>query len=265
VPSLARIGHWLVGTRQVNQLVRFVPVLDAVASMPRGLLLDVGSGSTGIEPLLPGEWVVVSLDADFADYGALVTSDRAATRVLGDVRQLPFPDRTFDAVVAVDLLEHVAPTDRTTAIAELCRVAARRAVIACPTGKAAIEADTRIRDALVARGASVPPWLDEHLDNGFPERDELVREVEKHGAVVVRENESTTAHERVTLAELRVGTGVPLRLGARVLAWGMRTTSPGKPGHELAAGVVRRLGGHDRDPTYRSVVCVDLERRHSCE
>ncbi len=128
----------VLGTRQVNQLVRFVPVLDAIATMPKGLLLDVGSGSTGIGPLLPHGWTVVSLDADFTDYGALVIGRHDAARVLGDVRRLPFPDRTFDAVVAVDLLEHVAPSDRVPAIAELCRVASRRAVIACPTGQTAI-------------------------------------------------------------------------------------------------------------------------------
>src|SRR3954452_11546251 len=159
MPSLARLGHRVLGTTQVNQLVRFVPVLDAIANIPRGLLLDVGSGSTGIGPLLPRGWAVVSLDADFADYGAIVTSQRIATRVLGDVRCLPFADRTFDAVVAVDLLEHVTPSDRATAVGELCRVASRRAVIACPTGNASIDADTRIRTALVARRAPFPPWL----------------------------------------------------------------------------------------------------------
>src|SRR5262245_6353103 len=135
MPSMARVAHRVLGTRQVNQLVRFVPVLDAIATMSRGLLLDVGSGSTGIGPLLPDGWTVVSLDADFTDYGALVTSKRRATRILGDVRFLPFPDRTFDAVVAVDLLEHVAQADRAPAIAELCRVASRRAVMACPDGR----------------------------------------------------------------------------------------------------------------------------------
>ena len=244
MPSLARLGHRVLGTRQVNQLVRFVPVLDALASIPPGRLLDVGSGSTGIGPLLPRGWTVVSLDADFADYGALVTSEQVAPRVLGDVRRLPFANRSFDAVVAVDLLEHVTPSDRASAIAELCRVTSRRAVIACPTGSPAIDADTRIREALEARGAA------------------RVAEAGRHGPAVVRGNESTTAHERVTLAELRLATGVPLRVGARVLAWGMR---PGAPGQAFATRVVRRLGGHDEDPTYRSVVCVDLERRHNCE
>src|SRR4051794_1876085 len=163
--------------------------------MTPGRLLDVGSGSNGIEALLPRGWRVVALDANFSDYGALVTSRTPCARTVGDVCRLPFADATFDAVVAIDLLEHVHPDDRGVAVDELCRVAARRAVIACPTGAAATEADRNIRDAVVARGGTVPPWLDEHLDHGFPERAELVDLAARNGTVVAEGNESTAAHE----------------------------------------------------------------------
>ena len=83
-----------------------------------------------------------------------------------------------------------------------------------------------------------------------------------HDATVDRTTGVRSSVHDLTLAELRLATGVPLRVGARVLAWGMR---PGAPGQAFATRVVRRLGGHDEDPTYRSVVCVDLERRHNCE
>lgn|GEM_PF-983993 len=259
--TITRAAHRVLGTRQVNQLVRFVPVLRALDGMTPGRLLDVGSGSTGIAPLLPAGWTVVALDADFADYGALVTGTRRSPRVQGDVAALPFHDGAFDAVVAVDLLEHVPPARRARAVDELCRVASRRAVIACPTGDDARASDRRIRDALVARGATVPPWLDEHLDNGFPTRDELVACAARHGHVDVAGNESAAAHARVTLAELRPATAVPLRLGARVLARGLRARQ--SAARATATRLVRRLGGSDKAPTYRSVVCVD--RRHTRE
>jgi len=260
--ALANLGHRILGTRQINQLIRFVPVLDALSALPPGRLLDVGSGSTGIAPLLPKGWEVTALDADFADYGASVTATTNKRRVLGDVRRLPFADGVFDVVVAVDLLEHVDPSGRAAAIDELCRVARRRAIVACPTGEAALNADRNIKGTLVGRGAAVPPWLDEHLDNGFPERAELATQAARHGKVAVAGNESTRAHERVTLAELRLLSAVPLRIAARALAPALRRTAfPGS----LAANVVRRLGGHDREPTYRSVVCVDFEQRHNTE
>lgn len=260
--ALANLGHRILGTRQIDQLIRFVPVLDALRDVAPGRLLDVGSGSTGIAPLLPNGWRVTALDANFADYGATVTGRASARRVLGDVRRLPFPDAAFDVVVAVDLLEHVAPEGRGAAIDELCRVARHRAIVACPTGAAALTADRNIKRLLEARGTTVPPWLDEHLDNGFPERTELAEHAARHGAVNVEGNESASAHERVTLAELRLMSAVPLRLAARALARALRRTAFPGP---LAANVIRRLGGHDREPTYRSVICVDVEPRHSTE
>jgi SAM-dependent methyltransferase len=263
VTSLARVAHRVLGTRQVNQLVRFVPVLTALDTVPPGCVLDVGSGSTGIGPLLRAGWTVVALDADFADYGAVVTSGDSKRRVLGDVRRLPFADASFDAVVAVDLLEHVTPSGRSTAVDELCRVTKHRAVIACPTGEAAAQADKNIREALVTRHASVPPWLDEHIENGFPERADLLAIAAQHGTVDVEGNESARAHERITRAELRVATAVPLRVCARVLASGLRSRSALV--RRAATGIVHRMGGRDREPTYRSVLCVDVDRRHSSE
>ena len=94
----------------MNHLTRFQPILELLADdRPGGTLLDVGSGSHGIAALLPANWRAVSLDANFEDYGAARRPSVArADQVIGDVRELPFPDRAFDAVVAIDLLEHLA-------------------------------------------------------------------------------------------------------------------------------------------------------------
>ncbi len=50
----------------------------------------------------------------------------------GDVRALPFADQSFDTVTVLHLLEHLDPHDVDGAIAESCRVARRRVVIAVP-------------------------------------------------------------------------------------------------------------------------------------
>ncbi|EGD56712.1 mycofactocin oligosaccharide methyltransferase MftM [Gordonia neofelifaecis] len=71
--------------------------------------------------------------------GALDLLDEAARDLgvgvqtaLSDVRSLRFPDNRFDTVTMIHLLEHLAPVDVDAAIAECCRVARRRVVIAVP-------------------------------------------------------------------------------------------------------------------------------------
>ncbi|MCA1648269.1 MAG: class I SAM-dependent methyltransferase, partial [Chloroflexi bacterium] len=160
--ALVPLGRHLLGSRQINHLVRFEPVLEFVSGAGHGgcTLLDVGSGSRGIASLLPA-WRTTALDASFDDYGAgrrLSTS--TPNQVVGDVRALPFADRAFDVVVAVDLLEHLPPCDRGQAVAEICRVASACAVIACPAGGEALDADRRLARRLRARGQAVPGWLE---------------------------------------------------------------------------------------------------------
>ncbi len=52
----------------------------------------------------------------------------AATTVHGDARSLPFPDGTFDRVVAAEVLEHIG--DDEAAIAEIARVTAPGGLVA---------------------------------------------------------------------------------------------------------------------------------------
>ncbi|MCW3018563.1 MAG: hypothetical protein JWN10_871 [Solirubrobacterales bacterium] len=257
--DLPRLGRRLLGQRQVNHLVRFEPVLELIADTGRdgGRLLDVGSGSQGIAKLLAPGWRVTACDADFEDYGAAARPlASTAERVLGDVRTLPFADRSFDVAIAVDLLEHVAPEDRAKAVSEICRVARIRAVIACPAGGHALAADRELALRLTAQGRTVPGWLREHLENGFPEIEEIRGAAERFGAVRVYGNESVTAHVRLVGAELSPLSAVALRLACHPLAYLLASRRP--RGRRLAACILDWIRGHDHPPNYRAVVVVDV-------
>jgi ubiquinone/menaquinone biosynthesis C-methylase UbiE len=52
---------------------------------------------------------------------------------VGNVIQMPFPDRAFDAVVCVRLLPHCEAWP--AFVAELCRVAARQVIVDYPTNR----------------------------------------------------------------------------------------------------------------------------------
>jgi SAM-dependent methyltransferase len=55
--------------------------------------------------------------------------------VQGDVRYLPFADRSFDIVICLEVLEHLEKTDGEKLLKELERVAAKQLILSTPMGK----------------------------------------------------------------------------------------------------------------------------------
>ena len=249
------LARRLAGRLGLNHLVRLAPVVELVREAGGREVLDAGSGSAGVAPWLGAAWQVTAVDTSFDDYGAESAGRVAAQRaVVGDVRDLPFGDRSFDVTVAVDLLEHVPPADRGVALREIARVTRRRVVVACPSGAAALAADR----ALAAELAVPPGWLAEHLENGFPEVEEVVAELARHGAVRVIANEHTTSHTRLVRAELSPLLFVP----TRALAWLAGLALRRGPRARGAAGrMLRIVRGRDRAPCYRTIYVLDIAER----
>lgn len=246
------LARRLAGRLGLNHLVRLAPVVELVREAGGREVLDAGSGSAGVAPWLGAGWAVTAVDTSFDDYGAHDAGHVAAQRaVVGDVRDLPFGDRSFDVTVAVDLLEHLPPADRPVALREIARVTRRRVVIACPSGPAALAADRRLADAL-----AVPPaWLAEHLENGFPDVEEVVATLEPHGAVRVIANEHTACHARLVRAELNPLLFVPTRALAWLTGAALRR---GPRSRDLAGRALRVVRGRDRAPSYRTIYVLDI-------
>jgi hypothetical protein len=238
----------------LNQILRYEPVVSLVEELEGTRLLEAGSGSRGIAGLLSPQWDVTSVDVDFSDYGERRAAAGPAGRVVGDVRDLPFADKAFDAVVALDLIEHLPAADRQVALGELARVAARRVVVGCPCGNAALSADRRLLGLYERNGQEPPPWLVEHVDNGFPEGDDLRRGLAPYGRVRVIPNESVSSHERLAKLEARPRLALLSAATGRVLGLALR----GRSTRRAAARVVERLRGRDRSPSYRSIAVLDV-------
>ncbi|MBX5442634.1 MAG: class I SAM-dependent methyltransferase [Solirubrobacteraceae bacterium] len=246
---LTTIARRLVGARRLDELVRAEPVLRLVRELGGGTLLDAGSGSLGIADLLDERWRVTAVDRAFDDDGAWVRPPRTrAHRVVADVCALPFPDGAFDVVVAIDLVDRLAPGRRGDALRELGRVARRRVIVSSPAGPAALEADRRLLESL----RRPPRWLVERVGAGLPYPADLEVPLRAWGLVRSFPSGSPEAHVRLARRELRPAGVVPSRLAARALARGLRDERP------WARRALRRLRGGDAAPGYRTVVVAEI-------
>jgi SAM-dependent methyltransferase len=239
----------------LNQLARYAPVAERLPTRTDGRLLDVGAGSEGIAPWLPRGWSATALDSRWDDYGnARGDGSGSAARVTGDARSLPFPDASFDAVVCLDVIEHIPPADRPRVLDELRRVCAGRLLVACPTGAPALEADRLLEHYYRGRAADAPGWLAEHLSHGLPESEELAAAGRSTDHVELLGLESIRAHLIVSRMESRLATAAALGALARLLAPALAAGRARDP----RRWILRALRGRDRQPTYRTLVVVDV-------
>lgn len=100
-------------------------VFDRLEPGPQADVLEIGCGAGELWrqnlERIPREWrlMLADLSPGMLDAARAAVGDRAEYRV-ADVRELPFPDDSFDAAIANHMLYHVP--DRARALAELRRV-----------------------------------------------------------------------------------------------------------------------------------------------
>ncbi len=105
---------------------RLHAVDEVLRDCPGGALLDVGCGpGMMVRHLLdtrPGDFRITACDQSPAMVAAVAAHVRAAERVrmsVADIEELPFPDESFDVVLAMGVLEYADPV---LSLAEIVRV-----------------------------------------------------------------------------------------------------------------------------------------------
>lgn len=155
-----------------SQALRYLPVVRALRRAGARRILEVGSGDGTIGPFLRAPVVVAELDFDPATLrraGPLVVPVRAR------IHALPFARASFDAVIAVDVLEHLPPAARAPAVRELARVASRLVVVGVPCGERAARMEARLDRIHLRRSGIADAWLAEHRQHGLPEATDIAR------------------------------------------------------------------------------------------
>jgi hypothetical protein len=84
---------------------------------------------------------------------------------------------------------------------EMWRVAGKTVVVAAPVGPGAHACDRALAEFYRVRERPLPPWLREHLDNGFPE-DALIEDFARNrGRLFIFSNERLDFHSWMMRAE----------------------------------------------------------------
>jgi len=124
------VGRWFVAT-QSRLTLSLLQALPAGAS-----ILDVGGGHAQIAPpLIEAGYEVTVVGSDpvcAAKLEPWIAQGRCRYETV-DLQALPYPDRSFDAVVCLRLLPHSVAW--TGLIQELCRVALRSVVLDYPSSR----------------------------------------------------------------------------------------------------------------------------------
>ncbi len=107
--------------------------------------------------------------------------------IIADATALPFPAQGFDAVVSLDVLEHIPAPLRTLAAAEMARVAERAVIVGFPPEQewvkdAELDANSRWFELF----GEDYVWLQEHKEFGLVNTAEIVATFEAAGLTVLR-------------------------------------------------------------------------------
>ena len=170
---------------QIDLWTRYSRVAAALArhmsnSSERWRILEIGSAGSGLGGFMRDPLFWRRADLTVADHNInSMISVRRSRAVATNALALPFSSDSFDAVLAVDLLEHLPSEARERAAEEMKRVARRIVICHCPTQGKAKDlqgewADLQFNKEFQRRFRRKPPdWVGEHLAAGHPSAEEL--------------------------------------------------------------------------------------------
>lgn len=154
--------------------LRYLPIVRELkkAKLEEGKILEVGSGSLGITPYLKTD--IDGIDIDFSG-----PQTKFLKKIRGRANNLPFRKNSYDVVISVDVIEHLAKEDREKAVYDQIKVATKLAIIVVPTGELAHEQDENLNNHWQKVFKSKNQFLEEHVKHGLPTVDQILVWVDK--------------------------------------------------------------------------------------
>lgn len=244
-------ARYAVTESNLDTALRYETVVGLLADRwrPDLRILEVGAGSAGITEFLAHP--VTGVDRDFDR-----TAERAnplLARVQASAEDMPFADASFDAVISLEMLEHIAPERREAALREMLRVLrpGGRLVVSFPADATAARLDAWLNARYRAMAGVDHPWAIEHIEHGVPATAGVVALVAAiNGAGTV------TVHRHMSAQSFRLVHGLYTvrRLHLLTRPLGLHTPLAARALFEL----LRRAHG---EPAYRSILVADKPPR----
>lgn len=165
-----------------HQIVRYEVArcaIEAMRSEHSHTVLEVGSGShANLANFLSNDEIT------FLD-NVLSSEAQADPRfMLGDALEMSFNNESYDFVVALDVLEHIQPSQRDRFLQEICRVAKYGVVLTFPHNVPNDSmADEKLRAFYLAAESEPPIWIGEHIDCTLPITEEVCEKLRQFPGV----------------------------------------------------------------------------------
>lgn len=131
-PTASRLFFW-AGFPTVR-LVYPVQFLLLRELMDCGNVLDLGCGRHSMVPILPKRVRTVGVEGHEPHYREALAKARHTECVHADITRCEYPDQSFDAVVMLDVLEHLDKEDGLRMIGKMKRWARKKVVVFTPNG-----------------------------------------------------------------------------------------------------------------------------------
>lgn len=182
----------LLKYQHTDSALRYLPIVDDIRSSGQNnKILEIGAGGLGIYPYLGEKIYAVDINFDS------VRNDQVHM-ISSKAQTLPFKDKTFDIVIAVDMLEHIPPLLRMEVIKEFLRVAIKKVYIAFPSGSAAENHDRRYHEYFLKKRGETFPFFQDHLKYGLPS-DLSVEKCIKDSAAVMKRSVNISKYKNVNI------------------------------------------------------------------
>ena len=159
--------------------------------------------------------------------------------VMATATELPFRNRSFDVVVASDVLEHVSPDRRMAVVQEAMRVTRKLAIFGFPSGVQAFECDRKLAQLYDRRQKARPEWLEEHMLNPYP-TEILFEGLKQEWAIKSFGNENLHFHDWIMRTEMNGAWGRCFKI--------LLATLP-----RMVESILRWA---DKEPYYRRMVVI---------